>query len=64
MSAFALLDLLLLRLSFSLCLCVSKCMHFIQRRILSHKVLLASVVLRLHCSFAVWEELKCVCVWW
>lgn len=62
MSAFALLDLLLLRLSFFLCLCVFQCMHVIQKRILSHTVLLASVVLRLHCSPAVWEELKCVCV--
>lgn len=37
-------------------------MPFIQKHVLSHKVLLASVVLRLHCSFAVWEGLKCVCV--
>lgn len=37
-------------------------MHVIQKRILSHTVLLAFVVLKLHCSSAVWEELKCVCV--
>lgn len=37
-----------------------KCMHFVPKPVLSHKVLLPSVVLRLHCSFAVWEELKCV----
>lgn len=63
MSAFAILDLLF----FPLYVCF-KCMHFLYKGILSHKIPLTSVVLRPHCSFAVWEELKCacvcVCVWW
>lgn len=62
-------DFLCLRLLFWICffsplfsyVCF-KCMHFLYKGILSHKIPLTSVVLRPHCSFAVWEELKCVYV--